>query len=258
MGEPTSLYEIIREFKLTRKPARAMFEMRKLFAGVELSGASVLEIGAGAGLAGAWALQQGARRYVALEPEAEGSTGGVQSTILQLREALLPADFDVRPLRFQDYDNQGELFDVILSHNSINHLDEEACQRLRHSKEARSVYRSLLLRLGEMIRPGGKLIISDCSRRNFFGLLRLRNPVARTIEWHKHQTPKFWTELIEPLGFQRESLTWNTHSALRHLAPILSNAMAAYFLTSHFRLLFQRQGPERSDQSGFESIESPR
>jgi len=83
-------------------------------------------------------------------------------------------------------------FDVVALIASINHLDEEACARLHHDANARAAYRRIFRRIASLTRLGGRIIIADCTRHNFFAALGLTNPLCRTIEWEKHQTPETW------------------------------------------------------------------
>jgi len=223
-------------------PERALFRCRQTFLGVDLEGKQVLEIGAGAGVFSAYAAAAGARHVVALEPEAAGSTAGAASAIQAMRQELGAAHFEVRAETVQNYDSQGRFFDVVLLYNSINHLDEGACMALGHGEEARAAYRALFDRIARRMGRGARLIIADCSRHNFFGMLGLRSPLAGSIEWSKHQAPRTWARLLEPLGFVRERLDWYTFHPLRHLGCLAANAVVSFFLSSHFRLVMRYEG----------------
>ena len=223
-------------FYSNRRNLHYFLEM--VFGDLECEGRRVLDIGGGVGLLSFCAVHRGASRAVLLEPEAAGSTTGViqrfQATAaaLALQESVL-----LRPDRFQEFDPKGETFDLVISYNSINHLDEEACIALSESAEARKTYLELLCRLRSMLNPGADVIVCDCSRHNLFAQLGLRNPFARTIEWHKHQSPYFWTDLFCEAGFEQPVVRWNAFNSLG--APgrmLLGNRAASYFLTSHFRL----------------------
>jgi hypothetical protein len=70
----------------------------------------------------------------------------------------------------------------------------------------------------------------------------MRNPFCRSIEWHKHQSPKVWAELGCEAGFCRPVITWSCFNALGALGKwILGNRIAAYFLLSQFCLHMERQ-----------------
>ena len=145
------------------------------------------------------------------------------------------------PLTFQAFDPAGERFDVILLHNSVNHLDEKACIQLLESESARATYLALFGRLASMAADGATLLLCDCSRHNLFARLHLRNPVASTIEWHKHQAPETWVSLLEKAGFRNPQIRWTSLNSLHTAGKILTaNRYAAYLLTSHFRLRMTR------------------
>ncbi len=221
---------------------RLEFYYRFLFRGAKLEGARVLDIGGGAGIASLWAVTMGAREVICLEPEAAGSTRKVSERFERMREAMNAGDrARLVSARLQDYRDDGR-FDVILMHNSINHLDEEACIHLREGEEYRARYRAIFDQLARWLPSGGQLIASDCSSRNFFGDLGLRNPLARSIEWRKHQPPRVWAALLAESGFAEPRISWSSFNALgRPGRLLLGNAVAAYFLISHFRLQMTRR-----------------
>lgn len=220
--------------------SRAMFRCAEVFRAADLKGKSVLEIGAGAGVFSAYAAVSGARKVVALEPEVAGSTVGYKAKIEQMAQRLGSGNLEVCGDTIQAYEPKGNLFDVVLSYNSVNHIDEPACMELHRSEQARAVYRAIIGKIRDMMPPGGLLIICDCSRHNFFPLLRLRNPMCPSIEWHKHQSPRVWIKIISPLGFHKKSLSWYHMYPLRNLGWLASNRLTAYFQASLFRLVLER------------------
>lgn len=216
---------------------RARFRCEQTFRGVPLAGRDVLEVGAGSGLHSAYAAVRGARRVVALEPEADGSTSGSRSVLLTLQRTLKLPSLVISPSPLESFDPAGHRFDVVLLYNSINHLDEPACSRLHRSREAWDRYRGLLRRLAGMLRPGATLIVSDCSRFNLWPTLGLKNPFAPSIEWEKHQTPRVWDEVLASANFVRVESEWYRYYPLRWLGPLSTNALAAFVLAGHFRLV---------------------
>jgi len=226
-----------------RSPERAWFRCRETFRDIPLQGRSLLEIGAGAGLLSAYAAFQGAGLVVALEPEAAGSTAGIASKIVQMRHELGARNFEVLADTIRRYDNAGRTFDIVLSFNSVNHLDEPSCIALSESEEAREAYRAIFRKIAGMMNTGGRLILADSSRYNLFPLLGLKAPLARNIEWHKHQSPGLWQRLLAPLGFVKESLRWYRFYPLRHLGCLAANRLVSCCLTSSFRLVMRHWGP---------------
>ena len=142
----------------------------------------------------------------------------------------------------QEFDPEGQSFDIVLLHNSINHLDEEACINLLKSSDAKARYDSIFSKLRQLGLPGSSLIIVDASRYNFFSLLHLKNPVARSIEWHKHQSPTVWARVLGEYGFSNPKIRWSSFNTFRELGRFfLGNRIASYFLTSHFVLQMRRR-----------------
>ena len=220
-------------------PERVEYRCGRFFRGLSLENKRILEIGAGNGLLGTYALLQGARRVVALEPESAGSTSGVTGLVQHLTREFDQDRFTFQPLTLQEYDPAGETFDMILLHDSINHLDEPACEIAHRSAEARQSYVELFQRIASMLNPGGQVVICDCSRYNLFGLCRLRSPIMPFIEWHKHQPPRFWARLLREANLQTRGVDWYTFYPLRRLGRLMENPLAAFFLNSKFRLLAQ-------------------
>lgn len=217
------------------------FELGELFHGVELAGKSVLDIGAGRGHVSLFAACAGANKVVSLEPEAAGSNSGMLDAFRHLTRLLDLQDLvELRQTTFQAYDPGDDRFGVLILNASVNHLDEDACARLHRDEDAREIYRIIFRKLAAVAAPGAKLVVSDCSRHNLFAHLGLRNPVAPTIEWHKHQSPELWAALLEAQGFQRPRIRWRSFNSLRTPGKhLVGNRIASYMLTSSFCLTME-------------------
>ena len=212
-----------------------------LFKDVDFGAKSVLDIGGGAGTFSFYAAVKGARRVVCLEPELSGGRHGSVSKFERVRDKLSLENTTLQNVTFQDFDPGQQKFDIILLHNSINHLDEEACADLLRSKEARERYKLIFEKLNRISRKGTKLVIADCSRYNFFASLGFKNPFAKTIEWKKHQPPECWSRMLRDFGFEQIKIVWPPYYLLRPLARILlNNRLASYFLNSHFILSMEK------------------
>lgn len=211
-----------------------------LFGDLDFTGKSFLDIGGGTGVFTHYAALMGAKRAVCMEPEFDGSTSGVTQNFNKVRSELgfdSVAELDTRLL--QDYD--GEPFDIVLSHNSINHLNEEACENIQVSSNAKQDYIALFENLYAFCEPGAKLIVCDCGRRNLFGDIGITNPFMKTIEWEKHQEPSVWGELLEQAGFKLDNIKWNTFNSLGKLGPpLLGHFIPSYMTLSHFRMYLHK------------------
>jgi SAM-dependent methyltransferase len=218
-------------------PRRYTIYVERLFDGVGLAGRRVLDVGGGSGLISFYAAARGAS-VVCLEPTADGSNPQMEADYQRL-EAQLADAVQVRLDRrtFQALDAEAGSFDVLVLHNAVNHLDEAACQALPDSAVARRTYADLFSRLRELSRPGGDLILSDCSRLNLFGVLRIRNPFVPEIEWHLHQQPRVWADLLREAGFIEPRIRWNPMTrAGRPGEWLLANWLGAFATQSHFTL----------------------
>jgi len=221
--------------------ASLRFYLDYLFRDISFAGKSMLDVGGGSGLYSFYGAIMEVKEVICLEPELEGSTKGVSDKFKQLSASLSLSNVSLQPVRFQDFDAGDQTFDIILLHNSINHLDEEACIKLQYDDDARNRYKFILQKLSKLAAPGAKLIIADCSRYNFFPSLGIRNPFAPTIEWHKHQSPEFWSNMLLNYGFVNPKVRWTSFSNLRKVGTLLfGNRFASYFLTSHFVLVMDK------------------
>jgi SAM-dependent methyltransferase len=213
-----------------------------LFDGAPVTGRRMLDVGAGDGRFSFYAACAGAREVVSLEPGGAGSRHGQSGLEFErlARRVNAPAVRLVRQT-LQDFENDGSPYDIVLLHSSINHLDEDACIHLHRDAAARERYARIFAKLAALTAPGGTLIIVDAARRNLFGDLHITNPLARTIEWPKHQQPKLWAELICPAGFEQPVIHWTTFNTLRRPGRILlGNPAAAYLTLSGFCLTLRR------------------
>ncbi len=217
---------------------------RNLLAGALPVRGRALEIGAGAGLMSLWLLDAGASQVVSLEPEAAGSSDGVAAAAAAHRAALeIPAArWDYRGETLQQFVDPGP-FDVILSHASINHLDEEACEHIGDSAEARRRYHDIFTKIRGLLAPGGRFVVCDVGRVNLWGRLGRPCPWAPEIEWQKHQEPDTWCALLGAAGLEPVDARWFLpfYNA-RWLAPIIRIPAVAHCLSSSFIIGARRAG----------------
>jgi hypothetical protein len=181
---------------------------RRLFRRAPFAGGDALEIGAGSGLLSLWLLHHGARRVVSLEPESHGASSGALADARRHRQRLgLSSRWDLVSRRFQEFATKRR-FRLALSHASVNHLDEEACVRLHEDDAARATYRGLFTRLRDLLEPGGSAVLVDVGRKNLWPALGLASPWAPEIEWHKHQEPALWCQLLDEAGLTPIAVEW--------------------------------------------------
>ncbi len=224
---------------------------RSIFDDVELEGKRILEIGCGNGLLSIWASINGASQVVGLEPLEDGSGSFDSSrTYKEFKEMVAAAellDIEMHPLRIQDFAGQDNYFDVVLLMDSVNHIDEEACIQLRASAEAREVYFKVFKQINRLMKKEGKIILTDCANRNFFADLGIVNPMAKSIEWFKHQQPVFWRDLLFQCGFGEPKIIWPSGRLLRYLRIGSRGRFLSYMIDSSFRLEMTRMETVKSD-----------
>jgi SAM-dependent methyltransferase len=224
-------------------PDKWKFYFEYIFDGVDFTGKTMLDVGGGIGRFSYYAACMGARRVICLEPFVEGSDRQMMKVANTFRSRFGSSGTVIhKKCSFQEFTSDDEQFDIILLHNSINHLDEKACTFLHKDSKCRQVYSKIFQKLGALARPAGKLIIADCSRHNFFNLIGFKNPFAPEIEWEKHQPPELWAELLSKCGFGNAEIRWSSPSKLRALGRTLfGNRACAYLYSSHFRLAMEKR-----------------
>lgn len=216
-----------------RNARRYRHRGRFLFEGVKLSGARVLDVGCGRGAWAIWAVLHGAGKAIGIEPEADGSTSGTFHSFRENIKLLgLEQQVEAHAVTLQDLPKD-VLFEVAVLYNVINHLDETAVVGLRVNADMAQSYLKILAGLRARVSRGGFVIVADCARSNLWPALGLRAPLARSIEWKKHQNPAVWSSLFEQAGFERFSCRW---SPLYPLGRLTTNRFVHYVTVSHFVL----------------------
>jgi SAM-dependent methyltransferase len=220
------------------------FYLNNLFENVDLAQKNVLDVGGGKGLLTFYAAIKGAKKVVCLEPEQDGSTNGMIKVYYDLRSEFgesLPVE--LRTLTLQDYLQQSNagMYDVIIMHNSINHLDEDACIHLLKSDACYKRYLTIFKNVFRIIKKGGVLIITDCSCNNFFKDIGVKNIFVPTIEWHKHQQPGTWISLLKEAGFRNPAVKWLSPNRLgRPGQLVMGNYFMSYLTGSRFKVTMEK------------------
>ena len=236
-----SYYNAVIGEKLYSSKRHLKFKTAKLFKGIKISGKTVLDVGGGDGLFTFYAASQGAKKVICLEPECDGSYGEMTKNFEKIKSILQLENAQLIKSTFQDYNPLDEKFDIVLMHNSINHLDEGACERLTEDKAAWEKYLDITKKINSIANPGAKLLVCDCSNENFFAKVGIKNIFAPTIQWSKHQKPETWIKLLRQSGFYPTKLNWNSPKQLGNIGYLfLGNKFLSYFLGSHFRLVLTK------------------
>lgn len=208
--------------------------INNVFSRLDVQNKRVLDIGCGPGILSFSASLLGAKQVVGLEPELDGSTAGVNDQFSKIKDDLNIDNVALKISTLQEYDFSDAPFDIVVMYNVINHLDEPACMDLHKNDSSRKIYLEVFKKLAQHMTPNADLLVSDSSRRNLLGDLGIKNPIAPSIEWEKHQQPQQWISVLESAGFQKQFVFWNPLYSLGALRPLFRNGLAAYLTNSHF------------------------
>lgn len=180
-----------------------------LFDDFDFVNSNVLDIGGGFGRLSYYAAAKGAKKVKLLEPESDGSNSKMIQAAKQYQIGLeAHRVVEVMPIEFQDFSpDETCSFDLVILERSVNHLNEMACKLLNDSKSAHDEYIRLFEKINGIMSAEGRMIIVDCSNRNFFGDLGIKNPFAKTIEWEIHQSPHTWAVILQRCGFKTRRIT---------------------------------------------------
>lgn len=231
---------IIKE-KLFSNKGNLKFHMNTLFKGIDFSDKKILDIGGGTGIMSFYSAFRGAKQVFCLEPECNGSSPGVSEEFQKLKKIFQLSNVELVTQTIQELKPGSETFDIILLHNSINHIDETACTNLLKGPKWVDVYQTIFSKIFLLSNKGAKIIICDCSKYNFFNFIKIRNPIVPTIEWYKHQAPETWANLLTNVGFVKPRIRWSSFNTLRYFGKIFTaNKLMAFFLASHFCLTMEK------------------
>jgi len=199
-----------------------------------LKEARVLDVGCGKGTTTFYAALCGAKEVVGLDPEASGSTSGSTQTFSKIQEELALDQCVHKPIDFLTYSPETP-FDLVLLYNSINHI-REVTSDIQRDEDARKSQNRVVAKIAEVLKVNGWVILCDVSRRNFFGDLRLRCPLAPTINWKTHQTLGTWRRLLTQNGFGDFCHNWYVPYIVPWAGILLDNPISNYLTFSHFVL----------------------
>lgn len=230
--------------KLYSNKANLQFHLDYLFHNIDFAGKKVLDVGGGKGLLTFYAATKGAKSVICLEPESDGSSSGMNKGFNEIKFKISSSmPVELLPLTLQDYMNTvlNNEFDVVVMHNSINHLNEEACINLLKDKLSYQTYHEIFSKVYEIMKERGQLIIADCSNRNFLNDIGVKNFLVPTIEWHKHQTPRIWISLLKEIGFKNPQVEWKSPNSLGKIGKMfMANSVASYLTSSNFKFTMQK------------------
>lgn len=233
--------ELLLNAKILRPSGYYYYFKNYIFNDIDIDNKKILDLGGGNGIASFFTLFQSLSSMAwVVDPIAEGSNQLMTDQFNYMKES-----FGGNRINFhRDYINSLEEpnhFDIVLMHNSINHIGEDIIEQVLINQEKYAEYVERIKNITDRLKPGGKLIVADCGRKNLWDDIGLKSPFAPTIEWHLHCEPKTWQKMIEEIGLKHEYTKWTSRRELRGIGKLLlGNRICSYLLGSHFVSVYQK------------------
>lgn len=207
--------------------------LKWLFKDIDFKGKRVLDIGGGRGLYSYYARYKGAVEVINLDPFSDGSSGN----FIENNELTVSHE----SFFFQDYKSINK-FDIIIIHDSINHLNESMYSKLPNNELAIEIYSSLIKKMFNHLSDDGIISVSDCSNLNFYNHIGIKNPFSPTIEWHLHQPPGTLVKLFVNENFNLYKLRWTPFKRFGLLGRLISylGFIPSFFMQSHYNIIFKK------------------
>jgi len=229
--------QVHEDLKLSHHPFKRSFNYLKwAFKGIDFKNKTVLDIGGGNGIYSYYSRFMGAKKAINLEPFEAGS----KNVKINTKEISDKLRIHLINQTIQEFDTS-EKFDVIILHDSINHLDEPIFSKIHNSKKDFDKYSTLIEKISMLLNNGGTVVVSDCTRYNFWGMLGLKSPFAPSIEWNLHQSPYLIKKLFEMQGFEKFIIRWSPFKRFGLIGRVLTNFgfFPSFFMQSHFNIKIQ-------------------
>ena len=212
------------------------FYLKNTFKKLNFKNKKILDIGSGNCIFSFFSLIKGAKQVICLEPSLDGSNNNNKDVF-----DLIKNEFNFKNITFLETTLQDFIpnykFDMIILKDSINHINENACINLKKNNENIEIYKNIFDKLYALMSSEADIFISDCSSKNFFGDLNIKNPFVHEIEWFKHQEPQIWINLMKNSKFRVISLDWSTLNSLKFLGKFNNSKLLSYFTSSNFRII---------------------
>ena len=160
---------LLSEAGITRSNGYDFYFSSYIYKDINLDGKKILDIGGGNGLASFHALDNSSSCSAwVVDPIAEGS-----NELMFEQYESMKKNYDPGRINFhRDYVDtllEPNTFDIIVMHNTINHIGEDILEDINNSSEAYAEYVSRLKTILDRLSSDGTLIVADCGSKNFFG-----------------------------------------------------------------------------------------
>ena len=237
----TTFDESLEKTGITRSRGYAFYFRHYIFDNIELDNKNLLDLGGGNGMASFYALSSSSSCSAwVVDPIAEGS-----NELMSLQYNSMKENYDPRRITFhRDFIDtllSPKEFDIVLMHNSINHIGEDILEDVLISDDAYREYKERIKTIVDRLIPKGILIVADCGKNNFWGTLGLNNPFAPSIDWKLHWEPWVWKRMIEEIGCSHIRTNWTARREFGGFGrQFLANRLCSYFLNSHFVSIFEK------------------
>lgn len=233
-----SFKQIHSNLKLSHHPfKRSLNYLKWAFKSIDFRGKAVLDIGGGNGIYSYYSKYSGAEKCINLEPFEAGSKN-VKINSQTVNDNL---KIEIINKTIQEF-NTNEKFDIIILHDSINHLNEPIFTSIHKSRKDFETYSLLIKKISSFLKDDGTIIVTDCSRYNFWGFLGLKSPFAPSIEWDIHQSPSIITKLFKGQGFDNFKIRWSPFKRFGLLGRFISflGFLPSFFMQSHFNIRIKK------------------
>lgn len=212
-----------------------------IFEGIDLRDKTLLDLGGGNGIASFFAYhKEKSCKCTVVDPYLDGSHDQMRLQFNNLSKfndnaVTLHNDYvDTLP--------ENSKFDLILMHNSINHIGEDIVCDIDTNKDSQIEYSRRLAKILDRAKSNATIIVADCSSKNLWNDLKIKNILAPTIDWNLHKPPSVWQKLIEDLRCEHIRTKWTARREFLLLGKLLlSNRFASYMINSSFVSIYKKK-----------------
>jgi len=232
---------VLRDVGIKKYKGYAFYFREFIYSNVDFQGKTIADVGGGNGIASFYALSADPQcQCWIVDPIIEGSNLAMMD-----QYALMAEKTDATRVHFhKDFIETLEdpqQFDIVLMHNSINHIGEDIIEEAKSNDGRYLEFIGRLKPIIDRVVQGGTIIVSDCGTENFWDKIGLRSPFAPTIEWNLHGEPEFWQKMLESVGCAHVKTGWTSRRELGKLGKLLlANRFTSYFTTRHFVSVYKK------------------
>lgn len=234
-----NFFNVCTEIGVSSSIKNSKFQLGQIFNSIPLKNKNILDVGGGSGYVSFYCKIKGGRDVVCLEPEDEGSNNEKNNSYEILNDRI---DYDIEYLdkRIEDY-NTKKKFDLIILHNSINHLVDGNTKDLSSNDISKIKMMNTIEKISSLAADGCLLLIVDNSGYHFFQKLGFeRHPLIPHVGFHDHESPDFWISYFKKFDFKFAKMDWITPNPMGYFGKVLFNSSyASYLFGLPFRLVLE-------------------